>query len=230
MLCIKTGCGLRTISIRRGLAGYCLTSLLHFITGLERASSCLLRKGADVNAEGYYLKWSGYRQGSTALQGSISGEFTAREGSGCQRTSRTAWQSAAHLEGAVQLFGYFLRMGRMRGVLRILASFGEFNEIVLWLLEKGADVNAQGGGLGTALQTAAFREDYRIIRLLLEKGAYANHEKECLADGHLCNQGRQFVHTTNCTSTACQEAKVCYMRSGSPPTAARNVGFSQAES
>ncbi|KAF8589271.1 Metallo-dependent phosphatase [Ramaria rubella] len=35
------------------------------------------------------------------------------------------------------------------------------------------------------------------------------------------NQGRQSSLTTNCTSTECQNAKICYLRSGSPPVAAR---------
>lgn len=42
------------------------------------------------------------------------------------------------------------------------------------LLEKGADVNAQGGKYGNALQTASAEGEQEIIRLLLEKGADVN--------------------------------------------------------
>ena len=43
------------------------------------------------------------------------------------------------------------------------------------LLEKGADVNAQGGKYGNALQAAAFSyEGFRKMKLLLEKGADVN--------------------------------------------------------
>ncbi|KAJ5625207.1 hypothetical protein N7510_001516 [Penicillium lagena] len=42
------------------------------------------------------------------------------------------------------------------------------------LLEKGADVNAQGGRYGNALQAASFGGYERIVRLLLEKGAGVN--------------------------------------------------------
>jgi len=45
-------------------------------------------------------------------------------------------------------------------------------------------------------------------------------ENSTLVDIWTLNQGRQSALTTNCTSTECQEAKVCYIRSGSPPIAA----------
>ena len=42
------------------------------------------------------------------------------------------------------------------------------------LLEKGADVNAQGGEYGNALQEASWRCHEAVVRLLLEKGADVN--------------------------------------------------------
>lgn len=47
-------------------------------------------------------------------------------------------------------------------------------EIVRLLIEKGADVNAQGGFYGNALQAASVRGDELMIRLLIEKGADVN--------------------------------------------------------
>ena len=46
--------------------------------------------------------------------------------------------------------------------------------IVKLLLEKGADVNAQGGRHGHALQAASFGGHEAIMKLLLEKGADVN--------------------------------------------------------
>jgi ankyrin repeat protein len=46
------------------------------------------------------------------------------------------------------------------------------------LLEKGADVNAQGGYYGNALQAAITMEgSENIVRLLLEKGADVNAKR-----------------------------------------------------
>jgi ankyrin repeat protein len=42
------------------------------------------------------------------------------------------------------------------------------------LLEKGADVNAQGGYYGNALQAASAGGDEAIVKLLFEKGADFN--------------------------------------------------------
>jgi ankyrin repeat protein len=42
------------------------------------------------------------------------------------------------------------------------------------LLEKGSDMNAQGGIYSTALQVASSRGYEKMVRLLLEKGADMN--------------------------------------------------------
>jgi Ankyrin repeats (3 copies) len=47
-------------------------------------------------------------------------------------------------------------------------------KLVQLLLEKGAEVNAQGGFLGNALQAASDRGHEATVRLLLEKGAEVN--------------------------------------------------------
>ena len=47
-------------------------------------------------------------------------------------------------------------------------------EIVAMLLEKGADINAQGGLYGSALQAASAEGKEEIVAMLLEKGADAN--------------------------------------------------------
>ena len=42
------------------------------------------------------------------------------------------------------------------------------------LLNKGADINAQGGYYDSALQIASFQGNEAVIRLLLNEGADAN--------------------------------------------------------
>ena len=47
-------------------------------------------------------------------------------------------------------------------------------EVAKWLLNKGADVNAQGGGYGNALQVASKRGHEQVVKLLLDKSADVN--------------------------------------------------------
>ena len=46
--------------------------------------------------------------------------------------------------------------------------------MVQLLLEKGADVNAQGGYYGNALQAASYEGNEKVVQLLLKKGADVN--------------------------------------------------------
>jgi ankyrin repeat protein len=52
---------------------------------------------------------------------------------------------------------------------------------VTLLLEKGADVNAQGGHYGNALQAASGGGHDSIVTLLLEKGADVNAQGVIMA-------------------------------------------------
>ena len=54
------------------------------------------------------------------------------------------------------------------------ASDEGHDKAVKLLLDKGADVNAQGGHFGNALQAASFEGHDKIIELLLGKGADVN--------------------------------------------------------
>ena len=44
------------------------------------------------------------------------------------------------------------------------------------LLDKGADVNAQGGTYGSALQAASFGGHHKVVRLLLNHHALVNQK------------------------------------------------------
>ena len=58
-----------------------------------------------------------------------------------------------------------------------LASSRGNKAIVKLLLEKGVDVNAEGGEYGNALQAALFGGNEAIVKLLLENGAEENPEE-----------------------------------------------------
>ncbi|CAI7653375.1 unnamed protein product [Penicillium crustosum] len=72
------------------------------------------------------------------------------------------------------------------------ASLNGHDKIVQMLLERGADVNAQGGEYGNALQAACLRGYDKIVQMLLERGAdvsaqggeYGNALQAACAEGH----------------------------------------------
>jgi ankyrin repeat protein len=67
------------------------------------------------------------------------------------------------------------------------------HEVVRVLLDRGADVKAQGGYYGSALQAATARSHDKIVQVLLDSGAdvnaqgghYGNALQEALAKGHV---------------------------------------------
>jgi ankyrin repeat protein len=52
-----------------------------------------------------------------------------------------------------------------------ITAVNGYKSLLKSLHENGADVNAQGGLFGTALQAAAEKGDEEIVAILLEKGA-----------------------------------------------------------
>ncbi|EDU40458.1 ankyrin repeat domain containing protein [Pyrenophora tritici-repentis Pt-1C-BFP] len=78
-----------------------------------------------------------------------------------------------------------------QALLYLAADNGHYGTTEL-LLEKGADVNAQGGEYGNALQAASARGHEAIVKLLLDKGAdvnaqgggYGNALQAASAGGH----------------------------------------------
>ncbi len=66
------------------------------------------------------------------------------------------------------------RPRRDYGTILQAASLGGRKEVVQMLLEKGANVNAQGGYYGNVLQAASLGGHKKVVQMLLEKGADVN--------------------------------------------------------
>jgi ankyrin repeat protein len=58
-----------------------------------------------------------------------------------------------------------------KGPVQKEASYRGHEQIVQQLLEKGANVNKEGGGYGTALYAAVSRNHHQIVQRLLDAGA-----------------------------------------------------------
>ncbi|CAG5179642.1 uncharacterized protein ALTATR162_LOCUS9388 [Alternaria atra] len=56
----------------------------------------------------------------------------------------------------------------------LLAAENGHKQVVKLLVDKGADVNAQGGRYGNALYAASYRGHEAVVRQLLDKGAEIN--------------------------------------------------------
>jgi hypothetical protein len=67
-----------------------------------------------------------------------------------------------------------LRYGIGADLLYAVSFHGYYELVQIVLLEEGADVNAQGGYYGNALQAASYRGDEWVVAQLLEKGADVN--------------------------------------------------------
>ena len=65
--------------------------------------------------------------------------------------------------------------GRLNNFLQVIISNHDHNiELIRLLLDRGVNINAQGGRYGNALQAAVFSGKIDVIQLLLDKGADIN--------------------------------------------------------
>jgi ankyrin repeat protein len=92
-----------------------------------------------------------------------------------ERAVNRAWSN-----GYVQIVVMMLETDPTSSALYKASKRG-YREVVKLLLDKGVDVNAQGGHYGNALQAASFRGHKQVVKLLLEAGAHQPKENTVIA-------------------------------------------------
>jgi ankyrin repeat protein len=116
--------------------------------GLLPALQYILKRGADVNAQG----------------GEYGNALQAASYRGHAEIVQLLLNKGANVNAQGGEYGNTLYDASYRGDVKI----------VQLLLDKGAEVNAQGGEYGNALQAASYRSHVEIVGLLLDKGADVN--------------------------------------------------------
>ncbi|KAJ5235397.1 NACHT nucleoside triphosphatase [Penicillium citrinum] len=149
--------------------------------GLIAPAQDLIRKGADINAQGGHYgnalqaaSCEGYPEIVKLLldHGADVNAQGGHYGNALQAASAGGHQEIVNLlldQGAdINAQG-----GHYDNALQA-ASAGGHQEIVNLLLGQGADINAQGGHYGNALQAASAGGHHEIVKLLLDKGTDIN--------------------------------------------------------
>ncbi|KAK0712676.1 Pfs, NACHT and ankyrin domain protein [Lasiosphaeria miniovina] len=140
------------------------------LKGLNTAVQMLLKKGADVNAQG----------------GKYGNALHAASAGGYDKIAWILLEKGADVNAQGGGYGNALQATSIGGYDKVVQMLlekgadvnaqggGGYDKIVQILFEKGADMNAQGGGYGNALQAASTRGYDKVVQILLEKGANMN--------------------------------------------------------
>lgn len=84
------------------------------------------------------------------------------------------WEGYAAMAAAAYAANILRSLVPMNGNALHAAAFSGYNGIVQMLIDKGADINAQGGEYSNALQAAVLGGHNEILQMLLNRGASVN--------------------------------------------------------
>ncbi|KAH6866064.1 ankyrin repeat-containing domain protein, partial [Thelonectria olida] len=136
--------------------------------GFAKIVQILLDNGADVNAQGGHL----------VMLSCASFERHERSCRYCSTMVRTLMRKAARMpREIVQILVDKVRTSMRKAATMAMLSKPlpiEAAKIVQILLDKGADINAQGGHYGNALQAASYTGYEEIVQILVDNGADVN--------------------------------------------------------
>ena len=90
------------------------------------------------------------------------------------------WMGGLLPDGFVTEIPHLPKYGSRESVLLYYAALIGIPELVGALLERGADIDAEGGDFGNALTLAAYKNDIQTVKMLLEKGANPNYQTSFL--------------------------------------------------
>ncbi|KAL5328216.1 hypothetical protein ACEPPN_001712 [Leptodophora sp. 'Broadleaf-Isolate-01'] len=138
--------------------------------GHEAIAALLIEKGADVNAQ------AGYH--GNALQAASLGGHEAIAALLIEKGANVNAQGGYHGNALQAASAGGHEAIAYHGNALQAASLGGHEAIAALLIEKGANVNAQGGYHGNALQAASARGHEAIVVLLIEKGADVNTQSK----------------------------------------------------
>ena len=150
----------------RFLAQSCLTYIMHYSSSCEKTSSSQDLQRFPLLE---YAARSWYHHSSMQKLGDVSRETSLLQSEDAKRD----WLLVHRPD--MDWRPPFDDLGNIGSGL-YYASFTGLISLVAMLMERGADVNAQGGDYGNALQAASYGGYEKVVSMLIEGGADVNAE------------------------------------------------------
>jgi len=140
-----------------------------------------VRQLLDAGADPKPLAWTGPMR-ATALSPARELSQLLRSKTdltGCDRWQRTAWLIGL-VAGSIDKCRLLMAAGAEPPSGLALSVYSGQPQVVTWLIEQGADVNAMDGFGGTALMEASRRGHAECVRVLIDAGADVRAENQVM--------------------------------------------------